>query len=371
MRSRSSMTILHLAAPAEAGGLETVVLDLSVGLRDLGQRVILGAILDAPGDADAAPRRAANRGVEVARIVVPHRAYVREYRAIAKLIDEVCPTVVHTHGYRADLLGGRATRRAGLPWVTTAHGFTGGGGKARFYEWLQLRAFRHAAGVVAVSRSVRDRLLSCGVPGGHIELIPNAWAPKPLLDRAEARRRLGLAGDEVVVGWVGRLTPEKGADVFLEAMSGIRALPWCASIIGDGSDRPALQRRAAALGIDERVRWHGLVPDAAGLFSAFDVWVLSSRTEGTPIALFEAMAAKIPVVATQVGGVPDVVSPAEASLVPSETPNALAEAVRAILTDRAAAAQRAEAAHRRLAQAFGVEPWLAAHLALYRSVGLR
>ncbi len=83
------------------------------------------------------------------------------------------------------------------------------------------------------------------------------------------------------------------------------------------------------------------------------------------------MAAKIPVVATQVGGVPDVVSPAEASLVPSETPNALAEAVRAILTDRAAAAQRAEAAHRRLAQAFGVEPWLAAHLALYRSVGLR
>lgn len=368
MRNHTPLTILHLSAPAEAGGLETVVLDLGAGLLERGHRVVLGAILDAPGAADATPRRAEVLGIEVARIVVPHRAYLREYRAIAALIDEVRADVVHTHGYRADLLGGRAARRAGVPWIATAHGFTGGGAKARLYEFLQVRAFRRAARVVAVSRPVRERLVRSGVPGSHVQHIPNAWAPKPLLDRAEARRRLGIAGSEVVVGWVGRLTPEKGADVFLEGMSGLRDLPWCASIIGDGSQRSALERQAEALGIGDRVRWHGLLPDAVGLYPAFDVWVLSSRTEGTPIALFEAMAAGIPVVATEVGGVPDVLSPNEGLLVPSERPEALAAAVRAVLVKPGPAKERADAAHRRLRNAFTLTSWVEAHAALYRAV---
>lgn len=367
MDDQVPMTILQLAAPAQAGGLESVLLDLAGGLRSRGVRVVVGAILDAPGAADAVPRRAEARGLDVVRVVVPHRAYLREYRAIATLIGEVRPDVVHTHGYRADLLGGLAARRTGVPWISTAHGFTGGGARARLYEWLQVRSFRGAARVIAVSRPVRQRLEREGVPGGNIELLANAWAPTTRLDRTEARRRLGIGADELVVGWVGRLTPEKGADVFLEALARLRDLPWTASVVGDGSDRLILERQAGALGIGDRVRWHGLVPEAASLYGAFDAWVLSSHTEGTPIALFEAMAAGIPIVVTAVGGVPDVVSPAEALLVPPDRPEELAAALRTILLERPSAAQRVDAASRRLLQRFAVEPWLDAHLSLYRA----
>lgn len=366
MHTQELVTILHLTAPAEVGGLETVVLQLSEGLRARGRRVVLGTILDAHGEAEGLPRRATAVGLEVARVVVPHRAYFREYRALSRLIADVAPDVVHTHGYRADIIGGLAARRAQIPWIATAHGFVGGGVRARLYEWLQVRLLRRATRVIAVSRPVRERLIRAGVREERAALIINAWTPKTVFDRAEARRRLGIPGNGFVVGWVGRLTPEKGADVFLEGLARIRSLPWCASVIGEGSDRQVLERQAQSLGIADRVRWHGLVPHAAALYSAFDAWVLSSRTEGTPIALFEAMGARVPVIASEVGGVPGVVSSSEAILVPPEHPEALAGALRMMIEDPARAADRATAAHHRLQTEFAHEPWVDAHIELYR-----
>ena len=96
--------------------------------------------------------------------------------------------------------------------------------------------------------------------------------------------------------------------------------------------------------------------------------MLSSRTEGTPVVLFEAMAANVPIVTTGVGGVPDVVSPAEAALVRSEDPVALAAEIRGVHADREAAARRARAAHARLERDFGVAPWLDRYEAIYRLV---
>jgi len=127
--------------------------------------------------------------------------------------------------------------------------------------------------------------------------------------------------------------------------------------------------RAAALGLTDRLYWLGLVPDAGLLASAFDVFVLSSRTAGTPIALLEAMAARLPIVATAVGGVPDVVSKDEAWLVPSEDPAALAAALDAALAaDPARARAHGEAARRRVERDFHPDAWLGAHEALYASV---
>src|SRR2546423_14526892 len=97
-----------------------------------------------------------------------------------------------------------------------------------------------------------------------------------------------------------------------------------ASIMGNGSEQERLDALAARYGIADRVHFHGCREDAASLFRAFDVWVLSSRSEGTPMVLFEAMAAGVPIVATRVGGVDDAVSEAEAGLVPPEDPAALA-----------------------------------------------
>jgi glycosyltransferase involved in cell wall biosynthesis len=131
------------------------------------------------------------------------------------------------------------------------------------------------------------------------------------------------------------------------------------SIVGEGPERHALERLARRLGVADRIAWHGVVPGAASLATAFDLLVLSSRAEGTPVVLLEAMAAGTPIVATRVGGVPDVVSDADALLVEADDPRGLAAAVAATLTDPAAAAARAAAAMRRVEQSFAVDQWLA------------
>ncbi len=116
------------------------------------------------------------------------------------------------------------------------------------------------------------------------------------------------------------------------------------------------------------MRWHGVVPDAAPLFAAFDLFVLSSRTEGSPMVVFEAMAAGVPVIASDVGGVPEMLSPDEAVLVPPDHPAALAAALRAAYRAPAAACARAGRARARLCRDFGTEPWCERYDGIYQHV---
>jgi glycosyltransferase involved in cell wall biosynthesis len=267
------------------------------------------------------------------------------------------------------VLAGAVARGAGLATVTTVHGFTGGGWKNRVYEWLQRRAYRRYGAVIAVSRPLAERLAGAGVPRDRIHTITNAYvSPVPPHPRAEARRLLGLEGDAPVLGWVGRLSREKGADVFVRALGTLRARRWTASIVGNGRERPGLEQLAAELGVAERIVWHGTVPDAGRLYPAFDAFVLSSRTEGTPISLFEAMATYVPIVATRVGGVPDVVGDAEAAIVPPADPAALGAAIGRVLDAPHEAAVRAVAAQARLGAEFALAPWLDRHDRLYGSL---
>jgi glycosyltransferase involved in cell wall biosynthesis len=205
-----------------------------------------------------------------------------------------------------------------------------------------------------------DRLRSHGVAKERIHLIRNAWArPSGLLSRDQARRDLGLPEHAWIAGWVGRVSREKGADVLLDALSEPEAPSVEACIIGDGPERTSLEEEARQSEMGRRVHWAGMCEEAARLYRAFDAFVLSSRTEGTPIALFEAMAAEVPIVATRVGGVPDVVGENEAWLVAPEDPNAIARALAAIRADPTEARRRCEAARQRLAKDFSLEPWIA------------
>jgi len=301
--------------------------------------------------------------------VVPIELAPRGYRAERAAVKDLCaclrPDVVHTHGYRADVLDAAVARRQGLATVTTVHGFTGGDWKNRLYEWLQRRAFRWFDAVVAVSRPLATALAARLGPE-RVHWIPNAWdgSVSPL-DRAAARRALGVPSDGFRIGWVGRMSPEKGPDVALEALA-LLDDAVSLSMVGDAGE--ALRARASALGVGARVTWHGARHNAAALLPAFDAFALSSRTEGTPMVLFEAMAANVPVVATRVGGVPDVLTSAEALLVPPEDPGAFAAAVRNIFDDRAAARLRAVAAHERLERHFAAPQWLARYDAVYGAV---
>ncbi|HWC72393.1 MAG TPA: glycosyltransferase family 4 protein [Gemmatimonadales bacterium] len=358
------------------GGLERVVQLLAQGQARAGYDAHVVAILDPSyGGGHPLLDALAASGVTTHRIALPGRAYRMERAAVRQLVRRVEPDIVHTHGYRPDLVDSAAARREGIPTVSTAHGFTGGDWKNRVYERLQRRAYRRSFdAVVVVSRALADRLIRDGVPADRIHIVFNAWQETtPLLDRATAREVLGIAGGEFRIGWVGRLSQEKGPDVLIDALRLLRDLPLGVSMVGAASaeEQQALLARARRLGVADRITWHGLVPDASRVFAAFDLFVLSSRTEGTPIVLYEAMAAGVPIVATRVGGVPDAVSPAEAALVPAANPVALAAAIRSVYRDSAAAQARVRRARQRVLREFSVPPWVRRYEAVYQLVTRR
>lgn len=368
------MVILHVVAPCDVGGLERVVQGLAGEQVRAGHDVHVAAILTGQTgqESDHPFLPPLVRSGATVHVATPGpRGYQRERRTVAELCRELRPAVVHTHGYRPDVLDAGVARRAGIPVVTTVHGFTGGDGRNRVYEWLQRRAFRRFDAVVAVSQPLKTRLVHAGVREERVHVVQNAFVPdawrdaRAALSREPARRALGLKATDFVVGWVGRLSHEKGADVLLDALGQVGDLPLVASLVGDGTERRRLEEQARGLGLNGRVRWCGAVPDAAALFQAFDLFVLSSRTEGSPMVLFEAMDAGVPVIATSVGGVPETVSPREAVLVEPERPEALAVALREAYRAPAAMRVRAERARERLV-AFAAGPWARRYEAVYQ-----
>ena len=363
--------MLHVIAPGDVGGAERVVHTLATGQHRAGHRVAVAAVLGNGTDRQLFLAPLDQAGVETMTLRISPRAYGRERAAIAELCRRLQPDVMHTHGYHVDVVDAGAARRAGVPTVTTVHGFTGGDWKSWIYERLARRAFRRFDAVVAVSRPLARDLERGGVPAARLHMVPNASPANdlPPLPRDQARAGLAVPNGRFHVGWVGRLTPEKGADVLLAALPLLADLPLVVSVVGEGRQRPQLQQSAARLGLGDRVRWLGNVAEAGRLFAGFDVFALSSRTEGTPIVLFEAMAARTPIVASAVGGVPDVVSPREALLIGADDPAALARAIRAVHVDPAAAADRARRANERLASEFAPGPWLEQYERIYRSVG--
>jgi glycosyltransferase involved in cell wall biosynthesis len=362
------MKIVHVLAPADAGGLERVVHALAIGQHRLGHRVVAVPIVDewTSDHPFAGPLARAN--VEVTPIVVPARAYRRERSELATQFRQVAPDIVHSHGYHSDVLAGGVARSLGVATVATAHGFTRGGWRNRGYELLDRLALRRFDAVVAVSRPLARQLIRSGVAADRVHVVPNAWSDIATpLDRASARRRLELDASEFVVGWVGRMSREKGLDVLVDALSALTDLPIRVCAIGDGPERGPQAIRAASAGVGQCIRWAGLVREAGRYFPAFDALVLSSRTEGVPMVVLEAMGARVPLVVTAVGGLPDVVSPREALLVPAERPLALAQAIRDVFTGRARAIERAEAAAERLAREFAERPWLESYDRVYHA----
>ena len=363
------MVIMHVVAPAAFGGLERMVQQLAEGLEGRGHNVHVVVTVPDAACAEAFLAPLADSGVQAHPIVLAARAYGRERAAIAELCRRVQPDAVHTHGYRPDVVDAGVPRQLGIPTVTTAHGFTGGPWRNRAYEYVQRRAFRRFDAVIAVSRPLGERLTRSGVPHSRVHVVPNAWRrASPALDRAAARRVLELPPEAFVVGWVGRFSGEKGPDVLIDALPRLSDLSLTVAMIGTGVQRRSLEAQAGQLRVADRIRWHDAVPSAERLFTAFDVFVLSSRTEGTPVVLFEAMAAGVPIVTTVVGGVPDVVSPEEAVLVRSGDPIALAAGIRDVFTQPPAAARRARAARARLERNFGIEAWLDRYEGIYRLV---
>jgi glycosyltransferase involved in cell wall biosynthesis len=264
--------------------------------------------------------------------------------------------LLHVHGYAAADFGRLAARRLGIPLVLHEH-FADP--RMPAYQGLADRALaRWTDRAIAVSGSTRDFLVQQRhVPADRVELIWNGapldeFAPAPPAEAARVRRETGVPAEAVVIGVVGRLSEQKGHRFLLDALPAVIAAVPAAHVlvVGDGDRRASLEQQAASLGVTAHVTFAGHRSDVPAVLAAIDVLAIPSLYEGTPLALFEAMAAGKTIVSTAVDGCAEVLEDGRtALLVPPRDPAALAAALvrvssAATLRQTLAEAARAESA---------------------------
>jgi glycosyltransferase involved in cell wall biosynthesis len=257
---------------------------------------------------------------------------------LAGLLNDVGANVLCCHGYKANVVGRLAARRAGIPAVAVSRGWTADCLRVRCYEALDRLNLRWMDHVVCVSQAQAVKVRRVGVPAARITVIPNAIdsARFAAVD-AEGRRQLqGLfpTPRERIVLAAGRLSPEKGFAILIEAAA--RVLGQTPSLgfalLGDGPLREPLTRQIAAAGIGDRFVLAGFRPDLDRLLPGSDLLVLPSYTEGLPNVVLEAFAARVPVVATAVGGTPEVIEEGVSGfLIPPGDVPSLAARIREVL----------------------------------------
>jgi len=299
------------------------------------------------------------------------RATLRELTA---LLRETACDVLLCHGYKAHMLGGLAARRAGIPAVAVSRGWTGETRKVKLYEWLDRRHLRFMDHVVCVSDGQAEKVRKwCRVPDSRLTVIRNSARLTAFEARdpgARDRLRAFFPSDSRVSQIVlaaGRLSPEKGFGVLIEAAATIcRANDACGVVLfGEGALRGELERRVVELGLVGRFVMPGFRSDLDSLIGAADVVVLPSFTEGLPNIALEASAAGVPVVATAVGGTPEVIADGESGfLVPPGQPGAIAAKVGELLRDPALRARMGAAGRELMRAQFTFDAQAAAYLKL-------
>jgi glycosyltransferase involved in cell wall biosynthesis len=267
---------------------------------------------------------------------------LRALGALVGLMREFRPDIVHTHLAKAGTLGRLAARIAGVRVVIhTYHGtvFRGyfGSLRSRLFLEIERAVARATTRLVAITPGQRRELIAMGIGSeATVVEIPLGLELAPFVDapsRPEARATLGLTFDEPVIAIVARLVAIKDVGLFLQALARLRSSPT-ALIVGDGEERGRLEALAAALGVASRCRFLGWRRDVRSVYAAADVVVLTSRNEGSPVSIIEAMAAGRAVVCTDVGGVADVVTSGSSGvLVPYGDPDALAASIDGLLRD--------------------------------------
>jgi glycosyltransferase involved in cell wall biosynthesis len=265
-------------------------------------------------------------------------------REVAKHLRRLRADVLCCSGYKPDIIGCLAARQVGVPVVSVAHGWTAATLKVRCYEALDRYLLRWMDAVVCVSEAQAAKVRKAGVAEDRLTVIRNAVGPEAFVepDAAFRKKLLDLfpVRPRQVVGAAGRLSPEKGFDQLVEAAALVKHGDTGVGFVvfGEGSQRSNLTEMIRQRGLEATFVLPGFRSDLVSYLPNLDVAVLPSFTEGLPVALLEFFAAGVPVVATAVGGIPEVVEEGKSGyLVPPGDPAELACRIRDVLSDETTA----------------------------------
>ena len=365
--SFASMRIAHIVQCLGMGGQERLILTLSRALAARGHEPVVislttGGELRAefgPIPVIDAPRQ---HGIDVAVIA-----------RIAVALKRLAPDVVHTHNPAPMFYGILAARGVGIArTVHTKHGANRYGARALLAARLVARSIDAfvavSEGTAAVART-KER-----VSPGRLHVIPNGiplseFGPDPVA-RAQIRASLNLPESAFVIGTVGRLAPEKDQRLLVRAAAPLLGEQVRLVIVGGGPERANIEREI----LPEHkpyVTLTGPRADVAQLLAAMDLFALTSRSEGLPLVIPEAMATALPIVATAVGGLPSIVPPSVGRLAPSGDAPALTRAIAEFASDRAQTAAMGESARAMAIARFSLTSMVDAYETLYASSSIR
>jgi len=363
------MKVAYIVTRADSlGGAQVHVLDLVEALRAEGGEPVVLAGGDGPFASEVRRRNVPCIEIRnLVRTVHPVRDALAVFEILAAL-RRITPDLVCAHTAKAGLVGRVAGAALGIPTIFTPHGWAIAdrisSRQGRIFRCVEKLAGLLTTRIINVCEYERDLALRCRIAAvGKLAVVYNGMPDIPPSLRADA------CDHPPRLMMVARMEQPKDHATVLQALAGLKSIPWRFDLVGDGPLEPAVRKLVQRLGLENRVRLLGFRRDVSELIASSQVFVLSSRSEAFPYSILEAMRAAMPVVATDVGGIREAVIPEETGLLsPPGDPDALRSNLRRIVTDPEARRRMGEAGRCRYLSHFTFEKMQANTFALYREV---
>lgn len=362
--------IAYLITPVEFGGAEKVSLNFLQNVnRELFE--LHPIVFFRPWEADTIFLKELNKeNFSVCKIPVSlgkhdHLWLFRRFGMIFSFLKRGHFDLLHTHGYVSDIIGILSATILKIPTIATCHGFIENDRKLALYNGFDRLVLRFSDRIIAVSADIKKNLIEYGIEENRIRTIPNSVKTDIdegsfLSHKQETRQHVGLSERDFVLGYVGRLSPEKGIRHLINAVALARrgGCPAKLFIIGEGSEKDELRVFARKEELKDHVVFAGFQSDVAQVFPAMDVFVLPSLTEGTPMALLEAMAHGIPVIASAVGQIPEIIDSGKSGfLVQPARPEDIRDKIILLYNDGILRNKIGKAGQRKIKEQFDIKAW--------------
>lgn len=368
--------VLQLRSSVGFFGAENVVLEIAKGLRQTDYRPFIGVFLSGSRNQTELAERAEEHDIDGVIFKSKPRWDRQAIANLRSFIQSNRIDIVHAHGYKADVYALAATRGlAGVHRIATCHPWTETtySALARFYTLIDKAFLSRFDRIVAVSEKLKGEILQQRISPERVSVIENGIDLHRFhvkKSRADLCREFGLPADRIIIGTIGRLVPEKGQHLLIEAAALLKdEFPTAYYlVIGDGQLLPALQQQAAQMNVTERFHFMGTSNRIPELLSVMDVFTLPSISEGLPMVILEAMAAKKPIIATNVGMISEVLMHGQAGIVISPEAPALAAAIARLLRDSSEAQRLPACAYQRVFDDFSSEKMVRAYVKIYDSL---
>lgn len=302
--------VLQLGSPTGLYGAERWILALVNNIDKIDIQTIVAVILDDPNlNADIC-KEAEKIGVSTKIFKAYGKINWSAVRQLRKYIIETEVDILHTHGYKTDIIGLLAAQGTHCKLVTTPHGWSKNAGfKLKIYEAIDRFAFCFFDAIAPLSEEIYSGLKHFPCLKNKLRLIPNGVDIVDIASVNDIADEIveWKANDYFIIGYIGQLIYRKGLDILLKALSKIDLKEWRLAIIGDGPEKPELVKLVHDLKLEYQVKFFGFRKDRISFLRGLDVFVLPSRLEGVPRCVMEAMATNVPVVASDIPGCRDLI----------------------------------------------------------------